>query len=89
MILILPFLIARTAPTLIKLALSPLKKALALPVSSATTALMNVVCPSLLLDYSALTTLTKTLYPFLASVKESIFTKIGFVSLLISVEIKY
>ena len=48
---------AMTLPSLINLAVSPLKKAFADPVSSATTALMNVVWPSLLLDYSALITL--------------------------------
>ncbi len=46
----LPFLIAITAPSLMSLAVSPLKKASADPVSSATTALTNVVRPSFDLD---------------------------------------
>jgi hypothetical protein len=43
MILILPLRMAMTAPSLISLADSPLKKALADPVSSATTARTKVL----------------------------------------------
>jgi hypothetical protein len=63
--LMVPFLMAMTFPSWIRAAFYPLKKALAQPVSSATTALM-ISTLDWVWDLSTETTLTYTLYPLLA-----------------------